>query len=130
MIEITLPYFPALRTLNHRGRNPKAWSVTRQVREDAAMLWRKQLQVTDVQARLGLPLQVGVRVHVGLMQPDHRRRDLDNMVGLVKPMLDAAVDAGVLVDDAQVIGLDAVKIVDPRAPRVWVALEVLGGEWR
>lgn len=56
----------------------------------------------DWRARHGAkwePLKVA-EVDVTFVLPDARRRDLDNLVSTLKPLIDGAVDAGVIVDDS------------------------------
>ena len=109
MMEITLPYYPTLRTLNSRTAAIASASSTAQVREDAAMLWRQDMQRKDDPQRLEMPLECAVHASVTFVLPDKRRRDLDNLVALVKPLLDGAVDAGIMVDDSQVDSMELTK---------------------
>lgn len=55
------------------------------------------------------------RIHVQLhyVPPDARRRDRDNLVATLKPVLDGLVDAGVVPDDTEVYVDWSPPIIDP-----------------
>jgi crossover junction endodeoxyribonuclease RusA len=60
-----------------------------------------------------------------LCPPTRRRYDLDNVV---KPCVDALMQAGVMVDDSQIVSIQAEK-AEPSPPTgyAWVSLQALPG---
>jgi len=115
MIEITLPFPPRGLSPNSRlGWRAKA-QVVRLYREDVG--WTAAVKWTDARPRgFGVarkPLEAPVEATVTFVVPDRRRRDLDNLLAMLKPAWDGLVDAGVLAGDdaAQFKVVDANVVV-------------------
>lgn len=59
-----------------------------------------------------LPLKSPVRAAVTFVVPDRRKRDLDNLLAMLKPAWDGLVDAGVLAgDDSERFSVESTEIV-------------------
>lgn len=90
-----------------RPPTPNARRHWRQIQHDNAD-WKAAALVVAVGARLKWEADHGLNwrplgravVSVAFGLPDHRTRDLDNLIATVKPLLDGIVAAGVLVDDS------------------------------
>jgi Holliday junction resolvase RusA-like endonuclease len=68
-------------------------------RADAVSQWRASVGWKAREANL--PTRLGtVDVELMMIPADRRRRDPDNLAGVLKPCLDALVDVGVLEDDS------------------------------
>lgn len=88
--EYFLPWPP---TVNSLWRN-----LGRTVLSKRGRLWKQAAQMELLsQERPREPFQGPVWVTIELRPPDRRRRDLDNHA---KAVLDALVDAGILIDDS------------------------------
>jgi Holliday junction resolvase RusA-like endonuclease len=58
-----------------------------------------------------MSLKPPVTADVTFVVPDRRRRDMDNLLAMLKPAWDGLVDAGLLVDDsAEMLRLGAPKM--------------------
>lgn len=98
MTTLQLPFPPSI---NHcfsvyRGR----WVLSKDARAYRQLV-RQRVRSSDARVALG-PLAV----RLDLFPPDQRRRDCDNAQ---KPILDALQQAGVFVDDSQIVWLLTVK---------------------
>lgn len=95
--ETTIEGWVPDRRLLLNARNRTHWQVIRKIRDLA-----KETVANHVQA-IGLANRVGKlsRAYVTILFefPQRRRRDPDNLAGMVKPILDAIVQQGLLVDD-------------------------------
>ena len=93
-------------TANDRGH----WSD----RADAVKAWR---MVTKSAAnRHGVPRLGRVHVRLTMTPSDRRRRDPDNIAGVLKPVLDGLVDAGVLADDSAEYVASVTLVVERAEP--------------
>ena len=95
--------------------------------KDAGRLYRRKAALEF--ARLGWPrVNGGVSVHLVLVPPDRRRRDIDN---LRKAIYDAVSDRkghrGVIADDSLIIE-DSAAFADPGAGEVYITIRQLSGE--
>src|SRR5690625_3173208 len=90
-LTVEVPASQIITSNNERGHWAKRSDVKATVRHKAELLARA--------ARLPKGLQ---RVHIGVHidYPDRRRRDAPNLMPTTKPIIDALVDAGVLVGDS------------------------------
>jgi Holliday junction resolvase RusA-like endonuclease len=61
---------------------------------------------------------------------DSRRRDRDNLLGMLKATFDGLVDGGLLIDDAGIIHYPLVLAVDSKRPRVELQLKETDGTAR
>ena len=84
---IVLPWKKPLLNLNTRQHWAAKARDTETVRSVTAMLCR---DLDEAQR---------VRVQLSYTPRDKRRRDADNLVGMLKPICDGIVDAGVVPDD-------------------------------
>lgn len=87
---IRLPYSTPPLTLNGRQHWATKASGVREVRGTVATLARV----------LHIPACQRIHVTLHYVPRDGRRRDADNLVGTLKPCIDALVDAGVVRDDS------------------------------
>lgn len=98
---VTIPGRPPTPNESNRAiARQKAWRERREWRETAAGWAQKGRQ--EWERRHGMdwrPLR-RADVRVTFVVPDNRRRDIDNLIGTVKPLLDGIVDAGLIVDDS------------------------------
>lgn len=63
--------------------------------------------IVPIVQKMDAPLVGDLILVIGVVMPDKRRRDLDN---LLKPILDALGDYGVYEDDSQIVDLRIKKI--------------------
>lgn len=99
-IRATLPYPP---TVNHYWRHVVCRGRVCVYVSDEGRAYRRRVQV----AMAGAPTLSGrLRVIVRVCPPDHRARDLDN---LMKCLLDSLTAAGIWGDDSQVDELTIVR---------------------
>jgi crossover junction endodeoxyribonuclease RusA len=98
---IVLPWKKPLLNLNTRQH----WAVkardTETVRSVTAMLCR---DLDEAQK---------VRVQLSYTPRDKRRRDADNLVGMLKPICDGIVDAGVVPDDTPEFMVKEMPVIHP-----------------
>lgn len=87
--ELVMPWRTPPLSLNQRMHHYARARVVRDVRDTAGWLARA--------ARI--PRAERVRVELRYTPRARRRRDADNLVALLKPLVDALVDAGVVADD-------------------------------
>lgn len=80
-------------SLNSRMHHMKRAGLAKQLRRWGYLLGREGKGV----ARLHL---TRARVVCEIAYPDRRRRDLHNLMGTIKPMVDGLIDAGLLPDDS------------------------------
>ena len=78
-----------------------------------AMGWEAKAQYK------GKPLVGDLRVHIDMYVPDRKRRDLDN----IKGVLDALT--GILwEDDSQIVDCRTIKVLSPDDPRFEIGVEL------
>lgn len=86
--------------------------TTRARASKEALAWEAKIQCTKKEPRKG-----PIRAQIDLYVPDNRKRDLDNIKGLIDAM------TGILwVDDSQIVDLHITKTVDRENPRVVISL--------
>lgn len=115
-VTLVLPRNPP-RSLNTMLR--QHWAERKRQRD----LWA--CEVTAAWLAAGRPrYRRKVRALVTCYYRTTRRRDTDNMTASVKPIIDALVRLGCLLDDhSEILELTVVGEVDKRHPRVEVVLE-------
>lgn len=98
-VQLVLPYPPSANRLwrRWRGRTALAAAAVKYRRQVAGLWWEARQR-----AELAPIGRKSCRVWMWAHPPDHRRRDLDN---LIKPLLDALQWAGIMENDCQVRGL-------------------------
>ena len=102
---ISLPWPPAELSPNARVH----WSARhRATQEYRWLVWAKTRQATLV----AHPWE-RAQVRVQFVVPDHRRRDIDNLLAMLKPAWDGVVDAGLLKDDSCITVAHVEKIMRP-----------------
>jgi Holliday junction resolvase RusA-like endonuclease len=100
-VSVTIPGRPPTPNESNRAiARQKAWRERREWRmtasgfaEAARLEWERRHGET------WKPLD-DVEISVAFGVKDNRRRDLDNLIASVKPLLDGLVDAGLIVDDS------------------------------
>ncbi|MCT7656148.1 RusA family crossover junction endodeoxyribonuclease [Oceanimonas sp. NS1] len=92
MISLELPWPPSMNQMWRRVNG-------RTVLCKAAREYRNKVAPLVLLARANKHLAGRIRVDVVAQPPDHRQRDLDNML---KAPLDALTHAGVYLDDSQI----------------------------
>lgn len=96
-------------TPNDRGWR-KRWARTKVLRREAWGLAKQQR----------IPALTKIRVGMTVIPPDRRRRDEDNLVGTMKPLVDGLVDAGVIPDDTgQYVERVFPTIAEPDGSKRW-----------
>lgn len=115
-VRLGLPWDKPPLTLNDRfGHRAQHAAVVAKIRRDAGWVAKA--------ARLGRHDHVTVELHY---QPQRRgRRDADNLVATLKPVADALVDAGLVVDDDPAHMTKLMPVIDTptagqRRGRLWI----------
>jgi crossover junction endodeoxyribonuclease RusA len=98
---IVLPWKKPLLNLNTRQHWAAKARDTETVRSVTAMLCRDLDRVQRV------------RVQLSYTPRDKRRRDADNLVGMLKPICDGIVDAGVVPDDTPEFMVKEMPVIHP-----------------
>lgn len=97
-LQLLLPYPP---TVNHYwGQSGKTRFIGKK---------GKEFRVAVAEACLDAKVQAldgRLAVHVALFPPDHRKRDVDN---ILKPLLDACEHAGCFYNDSQIDELHIIR---------------------
>lgn len=108
------------RALNAHPTHGGKWvktSATKRARNSSAILWAAS-------GRPEKPYEQAT-VHYSFFLPDKRRRDEQNLKQMLKPTIDGAVDAGIIVDDSIWNLRDALPSdvqVDKQNPRVVITI--------
>jgi len=100
MIIVEIPGRPPTPNETNRRVAQARWRERRE--------WRATAHEFANEARLRWERRTGQKwetlpkaaILVRFMLPDGRRRDLDNLIASVKPLLDGIVDAGIIADDS------------------------------
>ena len=100
---IVLPWTKPLLNLNSRQHWAAKARDTDAVRSVTAMLCRDLAKAEKV------------RVVLSYTPRDKRRRDADNLVGMLKPICDGIVDAGVVPDDTPDFMIKEMPVIKPPA---------------
>jgi len=121
MIEFELPFPPTLNLAWRRvGKNTVLAKPQRDYRKAVAgaLAWSELHDADSPLATLDFPMPGRLAVAIRFIEPDRRKRDLDN---LPKAVLDALTHAGLWVDDAQIDCLMLARLgVSPDRPRIVV----------
>jgi crossover junction endodeoxyribonuclease RusA len=81
-------------------------------RADTVKQWREAVGWSAATLPRGLS---PVEIELMMIPADRRRRDPDNLAGILKPCLDGLVDVGVLPDDSwRHVASVTLRIVEPR----------------
>lgn len=104
---LELPFTAAL-SLNDRMNH---WVKAKKVRE-----WREAACWLARAAKI--PQCERVRVELHYMPAQERRRDPDNLVASMKPIVDGLVDAGVVVDDTAAFVERCWPVIHAKGPEV------------
>ncbi len=96
----TIPYPPTVNTYWHHNRSGRVFlsSEARRYKQSVAEILRSRGRLRRITGRVALRVEV--------FPPDHRVRDLDNVL---KSILDALTYAGLWLDDSQVDDLHVVR---------------------
>jgi Holliday junction resolvase RusA-like endonuclease len=107
---ITTPYVStnALYTHTRHGRKVKT-ATAREAKE--AIYWEAKSQIKRD------PFKDEVKVQIHLFFPDNRKRDIDNIKGLID-----ALTGVCWVDDSQIVDLHILKYVDKNRPRAEITV--------
>lgn len=127
-----LPLVPPSKLLPNASRRlhyHERARISRDLRQDATLV------LTDMRNRLGweAPFAGPVAVHYSILWPWRKRRrmpDLDGVALALKPVTDALMDAGIIVDDGQIVILtltQAAEIGEPGSVYVTVERTTQGG---
>lgn len=103
MIELRLSMLPVPKSNRYiRRRGGKVFKPPRVRNWEVRALWEIKEQYA------GKPLEGKLSVYVELILPNHRRRDIDNML---KSLWDVLEKAGVIVNDSQIYEVRTLKRV-------------------
>lgn len=100
MIRVDVPGRPPSTNDSNRQVAAARWRIRRE--------WRSTAGSFGTAARLSWESRHGLKwetlkqadLEVRFILPDARRRDLDNLISTLKPLLDGIVDAGLIADDS------------------------------
>lgn len=116
-LRLVLPWPPKELSPNARVHYMKKAKVVADFREECGWIGREGIQLPSVTGmRLHdsrrYPLRPPVRARVTFVVPDRRRRDIDNLLAMLKPAWDGLTDAGVLEgDDAERFSVESTEVV-------------------
>lgn len=99
---LQLPFQTQL-SLNDRDH----WAVAGKKKKE----WRDAAHVLAKAARI--PLCKRIRIELHYVPRQERRRDQDNLIACLKPLMDGLVDAGVVPDDTEVYVERTFPIIHP-----------------
>jgi Holliday junction resolvase RusA-like endonuclease len=99
-IAIEIPDRPPNTNDANRQTPQQKWRIRREWRERAAEEARLEVRAWERRHGAKWPKLPKAIVAVTFVLPDRRRRDVDNLVSSLKPLLDGIVDAGVVKDDS------------------------------
>ena len=108
---------PKTRDMNSRGTWRTKFVPTRRMRAFAANEWYNSVGIEDV-------IECKAKATLEFFLQTNRKRDLDGLISLCKPLLDGAADASILKDDNSIVELTARKVTGTGKPsRVLITLE-------
>jgi crossover junction endodeoxyribonuclease RusA len=113
--ELLLPYSSPPLSLNQRLHHMQRSRLTRQLRDDVALLAKARR----------IPRLGRVRVELHYQPKDNRHRDADNLVATLKPCIDGLRDAGVIPDDTPEYVTWGAPQIHPKqfgVQRVWLVV--------
>jgi len=107
MIELTLPYPPSVNNYKRVGRltktkNGKLYQPRVNTNETNMFYFQVAMRVRDEGLKIYRDETISLEVHMDVYPPDHRARDVDN---IIKPCLDSLQRAGVIANDFQIARL-------------------------
>lgn len=115
---VWLPYTRPPLSLNQRQHWSAKRRIVREVRDFTAL---------HLQAMRLEPVS-HIRVTLHYVPRDKRRRDSDNLVATLKPILDGIVDSGLVADDSPEYVTSVMPVIDkpdPANPRLYVSIIVV-----
>lgn len=136
-MHLVLPDFTPDNRLSLNGRRRTHWTIVRTLQNaakwhivEALGTWQQQAPETEVADWLWqdggyrFP-QIQAQVTIEFVFPTQRRRDPDGLAGLAKPLLDALVSRGVLLDDdAEHVSLTVTATVSKGVHETRIMIEV------
>ena len=119
-LKIVLP-FPAA-NLNPNRRSGRSWQATADEKAEAVQVGK----IATLEALEGKRpiIATPVKFSITFYCPDHRRRDIDNLLASLKPSLDGIANA-TGIDDSMIEEMQLIKRYDLSNPRVEVNIPVM-----
>ena len=119
-LKITLP-FPAA-NLNPNRRSGRSWQATAAEKSEAVQMGK----IATLEALEGKRpvIATPVKFSITFYCPDHRRRDLDNLLASLKHGLDGIAHA-TGIDDSVIEEMQLIKRYDLSNPRVEIDIPVM-----
>lgn len=119
-LKITLP-FPAAK-LNPNRRGGRSWQVTAAEKSEAVQMGK--IATLDALKGKHPAIATPVKFSITFYCPNHRRRDIDNLLASLKPSLDGIANA-TGIDDSVIEEMQLIKRYDLSNPRVEVNIPVM-----
>jgi len=120
---LTLPYTKPPISLNDRWQTPAGR------RAHSAKVQQVRADVVTLARAANIPALEAIHVTLHYRPRDNRRRDSDNLVGTLKPCVDAIVQAGVVPDDCAPYVDWSRPVIHPAipgtAPSLWLVVEAV-----
>lgn len=113
---VRLPWATPPISLNDRGH----W------RAKAARVKHVRYQVAQLLTMHRIPAAERIHVTLHYVPRDRRRRDADNLVGTLKPCIDAMVDSQIVPDDSPEYvtwSQPVIEAADPNDPHLYLTIE-------
>ena len=119
-IKIILP-FPAEK-LNPNRRGGRSWQATADEKAEAVQVGK--IATLDALKGKRPIIATPVKFSITFYCPDHRRRDIDNLLASLKPLLDGIANA-TGIDDSVIEEMQLIKRYDANNPRVEVDIPAM-----
>ena len=119
-LKITLP-FPAA-ALNPNRRSGRSWQATADEKAEAVQMGK--IATLDALKGKRPVIATPVKFSIAFYCPNHRRRDIDNLLASLKPSLDGIANA-TGIDDSVIEEMQLIKRYDLSNPRVEVNIPVM-----